>query len=257
MKVEVFSQGKIKNKNEDFFGYNKNTFIIADGATDKSGKKYKGKTGGELSSRIIVRECLNTKLNGIRLVKHLNKKINNLYQKFNVIHDKKNAKNRFTCGFICVRVLPKEILITYLGDLGFRINNKKIYQEIKKVDIINSKARAKFIKKTGDIEGGRKYIYPLLDKQFNYQNNPKHKLGYGITDGTKTPKKFIKVFKYQKENVKTLELFTDGYFDTPKGKTIKDWEKIYKQIEKKDPFKYKKYLSTKPNDDRTILIINF
>lgn len=257
MKVKVFSKGKNKNRNEDSFAYNKNTFVVADGATDKSGKLYKNKTGGEIVSKIITTKCLKTKLNDLELVNYINKEINDKYQKLNIIKEIKNPRNRFTGGFICARLLKEKLVITYLGDLGFRINGQKIYQEIKTVDLINSKARAEFIKKTGDIEGGRKHIFSLLEKQFSYQNNSRHKLGYGVVDGRKTPKKFIKIFEYPIKKIKTLELFTDGYFDIPKKTTLGDWEKMYKKIEKEDPFKYKKYLSTKSNDDRTIMIINF
>jgi hypothetical protein len=40
IKVTSFTKGKSEEKNEDFFGYNENTFVIADGLTDKSGEKY-------------------------------------------------------------------------------------------------------------------------------------------------------------------------------------------------------------------------
>jgi serine/threonine protein phosphatase PrpC len=257
VKVQFFSKGKVKNKNEDYFDYNKTCFVIADGTTDKSGKKYNGKTGGEIISKIIVKECLSTNINGIKLVNHLNNKIKKLYKKLNISKEVQDAKFRFACGFICVRIIKNKVLITYLGDLGYRINGSEIYQEKKQIDIKNSKARSRYIIKTNDTKGNRNHKIPLLLKQFEYQNNFKEPLGYGVIDGTDTPTKFVKTFEYELKTIHTIELFSDGYFDIPQEISIKSWEKTFKKVEKEDPDKWKKYKSTKSKDDRTIAIIQF
>jgi len=256
-KVQTFSKGKIENKNEDDFNYNETCFVIADGATDKSGRKYNNKTGGELISRIVVKQCLATDLNGIKLVNHLNSKIKELYIDLNIINDIQDPKFRFTCGFICVRIIDDKIIITYLGDLGFRINGFEVYQEIKQIDIDNSETRSKYIRETSDVKGGRDYMMPLLLKQFKYQNNPQEPLGYGVIDGTETPSKFVKTFKYNQSKIKTIELFSDGYFHIPQDVSIQAWEKSFEKVKKEDPDKWKKYKSTKSKDDRTIAIIKF
>jgi len=255
--VKTFSKGKIENRNEDYFDYNKNNFAIADGATDKSGRKYNNKTGEELVSNIVVKECLLTNLNGIELVNHINKKVNELYKDLKILDDIQDPKYRFSCVFICVRIKADKIIITYLGDLGFRINGTEIYQEIKQIDIENSETRSKYIQETNDVKGSRNHIMSLLLKQFKYQNNPQEHLGYGVIDGTKTPSKFVKTFEYDIKKIKTIELFTDGYFDIPHEVSIKSWEKIFEKVEKEDPDKWKKYKSTKSKDDRTIAIIEF
>jgi len=255
--VQTFSKGKIENKNEDYFDHNKTSFVIADGATDKSGKNYNGKTGGELVSRSIVKECLSTDLNGIKLVNHLNNKIKELYADLNITDEIQDPKFRFTCGFICIRVFGDKIVITYLGDLGFRINGSEIYQEKSQIDVDNSEARSKYIQETNDIDGSRNHIIPLLHKQFKYQNNPQDTLGYGVIDGTDTPAKFVKTFEYDLDKIHSIELFSDGYFDVPKEVSIEAWEKSFEKVEKEDPDKWKKYKSTKSKDDRTIAIIQF
>lgn len=255
--VKTFSKGKIKNRNEDYFDYNETCFVIADGATDKSGRMHNNKTGGELVSRIVVKECLSSILNGIELVNHLNKKVNKLYADLNILNETQNPKFRFTCGFICVRLVSDKIIITYLGDLGFRINGTEIYQETKQIDIDNSEERSKYIRETNDVKGSRDHIMPLLLKQFEYQNNPKDPLGYGVIDGTTTPSKFIKTFDYDLSKIKTMELFNDGYFDISQEVSIEAWEKSFEKVEKEDPDKWKKYKSTKSKGDRTIAIIEF
>ncbi len=257
VKVQTFSKGKTENKNEDYFDYNETCFVIADGATDKSGKKYNDKTGGELVSRIVVKECLSTNLNGTKLVIHLNKKVKELYADLNIINEIQDPKFRFTCGFICIRIIDNKILITYLGDLGFRINGSEIYQETKQIDIDNSEARSKYIRETNDVNGSRNHIMPLLLKQFEYQNNPAEPLGYGVIDGTNTPAKFIKFFEYDLDKIHTIELFSDGYFNIPQDVSIDTWGKSFKKVEKEDPNKWKKYKSTKSKDDRSVAIIEF
>ncbi|MBP9802272.1 hypothetical protein KBC40_01635 [Patescibacteria group bacterium] len=255
LKVQTFSQGKTAERNEDYFDYNKKNFVIADGSTDKSGRKYQGKTGGEIAAQLVVKSALSSDLNGVELIKFLNKKLANLYKKLGINKDIAQAQYRFTCACIVVRLIKEEIIITYLGNLGFRINAKNTYQEKIPIDLANAKLRAKYIKKTSDIKGSRDHIMPLLFKELEYQNHPTHHLGYGFIDGTNTPAKFIKVFKYPSDDVNLIELFTDGYFITPTGTTIDDWEKGAAKVEKEDPDKWKKYKSTKSKDDRTVAII--
>jgi serine/threonine protein phosphatase PrpC len=257
VKVLYFSKGKIEERNEDCFGYNDTCFAIADGATDKSGRKYDGKTGGELASRMVTDECQSSGLNGIEMVAHLNEKIAKLYRKLGILGDITDPKYRFTCGFVCVRVKDGKIIITYLGDLGFRINGDKAYREIKQVDIDNSDERARYIRATGNVPGSRNHVNPLVLKQYEYQNNENATLGYGVIDGTKTPNKFVKTFQYNLDEIKTIELFTDGYFLVPKVVSIGAWEEAHQRVETEDPDKWKKYKSTKSRDDRTVAIIEF
>lgn len=256
-KIYSFSRAGVVGKNEDFFGYNKNSFIVVDGATDKSGFMFKGRTGGEIISRLVVRESLRCKLNGEKLVVYLNKKVMEIYEKMKMLDQIKIPKNRFSCGFILGRIINNKLVITYLGDLGFRINNSYVYKEKKLVDIKNSEIRSKYIKETNDISGSRKYIIPFILNQFKYQNNKNHRLGYGVIDGTKTPYKFIKVFNYNVANIKTLEIFTDGYFSLAEKPLISSWENSFKKVKKEDPNKWIKYKSTKSKDDRTVLIVKF
>lgn len=255
IRVQTFSKGKTAERNEDYFDYNKTSFVIADGATDKSGRSYSEKTGGQIVSKLVVQEALSSALNGAELVDFLNKKVYQQYESLNITNDIARPQYRFTSGCIVVRIIAEQVFITYIGDLGFRINGNTVYQEVKQIDIDNAEERANYIKQTGDIHGSREHIKPLLLKQLEYQNNPQHPLGYGAIDGTTTPEKFIKTFQYPKKEIHLLELFTDGYFSIPSGTTISDWEKAFEKVEQEDPDKCKTHKSTKSNDDRTIAII--
>lgn len=253
--VQVFSVGKTPERNEDFWVYTKNSFVVCDGATDKSDKKYDDKTGGEIVSRLVGNACCETDLNGVELVNYLNARVMGLYEKLKIKDLVKDPKYRFSCDLVAARLINDKLVITYLGDMGFRINGAEFFQEHKQVDKETAEERARYIRETGNLAGSRNHIMPLLLKQFEYQNNPDHELGYGKIDGFKTPKKFVDVFNYDLHDVKTLEIFTDGYFDIPEGTTIQDWENMRKLIEEQDPNKCLEYKSTKANDDRTVMIV--
>jgi hypothetical protein len=255
--IDYFTKGKTQERNEDAFGYSQNTCIIADGATDKSGRKYNDKTWGEIVAQLIVHTCLSCSLNGVELVNYINEETNKIYKKLWILEDTQDARLRFSAGFICVRIIENKIIITYIWDLGFRINGNDVYRKVKQVDREWADARSKYIYETGDIEWSREYIMPLMFEQFKYQNNSKESRGYGVIDGIFTPPHFVEVFSYDISDVHTLELFTDGYFDVPWEVSIKWWEDIHKKVEKKDPYKYKHYKSTKSSDDRTVMIITF
>lgn len=256
IQVDTFSKGKVNNKNEDAFKNSDTCFVVADGATDKSNKKYDGKTGGEIVANLIVKLCIKSKLNGFELVEYINTELHKLYKKYRILSVTRDPMYRFTAVFVVARLIEDKIVVTIVGDVGLRINGNKKYQFANPNGEIHAKIRSDYIKKTGDIEGGRSQILPIIIEEYKYQNHPSHKLGYGVVDGTKTPKKYVEIFKYNVEDINTIELFSDGYYDEPKGTTIEDWERMYARIEKEDPYKYKKYLATKPKDDRTIMIIN-
>jgi hypothetical protein len=108
---------------------------------------------------------------------------------------------------------------------------------------------------TGDISGSRDFILPLLQRQLSYQNNGTHRLGYGVIDGTETPGRFIRTYRIPFSIIDTLELFTDGYPTLPLGTTIEDWEKAFADVQRRDPNRCLDFPSTKPTDDRTVLIL--
>lgn len=97
----------------------------------------------------------------------------------------------------------------------------------------------------------------------NYFNNPNSDLGFGIIDGKEVPEKFIKKHRYDLGSIKTLELFSDGYYVLPHSSNINSWEEKFFEGEKEDPLRWKKYASVKTSfpcqfsDDRTILIVTF
>lgn len=262
--VEQFTEGKVPERNEDSFGHNDHRFVLADGATDKSGRTYEGKTGGELVSRLIVTRALETELVGKEFVDDINAQLAELYSSLGIANEVADPKYRFSSTCILMHVGDSEISITAVGDSGFRINGSEVHQDFKPVDDESAEARSLFISEHLTLGGvteelqqqAREHILPLLVKQFEYQNNPTHELGYGVIDGSTTPEKFIQTLHLPKGEVQTIELFSDGYPAHPTNEiTIEAWEAAYAPANEKDPYRYKEYKSTKTRDDRTVAII--
>lgn len=204
VRVETFSEGKVKERNEDRFAYSDSTFVIVDGATDKSGRLHDGKTGGEIVAELVSNECLSVGLDGTELVRHLNKKVREKYIELGILEDTADPKFRFMCDFVQARVVSDRVVVTYVGELGFRINGAGVYKQEQQIDIENAERRAKYIAETGDIAGSRESILPFLLGQFEYQNVSGIPLGYGVIDGTETPDEYVKTFEYPLSSVRII-----------------------------------------------------
>jgi len=163
-KVIAFSKGKTSVSNEDHFGYNESTFIVADGATDKSGKKYKGKTGGEIISQLVVKKCLSSKKTGLSLVKELNEDVKKMYRSKNPAA-LRGGFYLYSSTLLCAKIKKQDLIITQVGETSFRINGKKVYTNFKLYDELVPGLRAEYIKKTGDVKNSRAFIFPLLQRR--------------------------------------------------------------------------------------------
>lgn len=252
--IEQFTEGKNPPKNEDLMGYNENTIVLSDGATDKSGQDFEGRTGGELAAEVVVKVSLGSEKTGEALVTDITTALNSLYEKINP-----NALNdsayRFAATLVVAKLVNDQLIITQVGDSSFRINGKETYTNNKIVDALTATTRKHYIELTGDVAGSRDYIMPLLKVQHIYQNNADSPLGYGVIDGSPVPPKFIQTFTFNKDDVTTLELVSDGYYGVfPEATTVDAYEALHKHIEETDPNKCGEFASTKLSDDRTIVI---
>jgi hypothetical protein len=159
---------------------------------------------------------------------------------------------------VVVCAIAGRLIITQVGDSSFRINGDTVFKNDKNIDFLTANARKEYIRLTGDIAGSRNFIMPLLKTQHIYQNNPDSPLGYGSIDGTPVPSKFIRTYSFDRNEVRTLELVSDGYYGAfPEEISIGAYETLYKHIQQIDPNKCKKFASTKMNDDRTVAVVQF
>lgn len=99
--------------------------------------------------------------------------------------------------------------------------------------------------------------------QGEYQNVTGKALAYGGLDGFPVPGQYVESRSYALKDIKTLELFSDGYFKPGKGFGVALWEEAFREVEATDPHKIDSYPSTKGTtptqltDDRTYLGIAF
>jgi hypothetical protein len=258
LNVEVSCEGRDTTKNEDFYGVNEKMIVVADGATDKSGQKYDGKTGGELASRVVVATCLETDLVGEDLVLEINQRIGKLYETYGIAERAvEQPEYRFGASFVACRIQDDVFVITFVGDVGFRINGTDVYQGTMRIDEDNARRRADYINAYG-VDGCAEYMQPFFLGQFVYQNiDNEDPYSYGSIDGVRTPTRFVGVRRIPLADLKTVELFTDGYIVPAPEPTIESWKATQVMVDQVDPLKINQYLEVKANDDKTILIKRF
>lgn len=263
--LSVFSAGKTNFRNEDAYGFNETTIILTDGATDKSNLKYevegqpgKYRTGGEVAADIVVQAALSNDLNGKEFVDTVTEAMRQYYDKYAPAALEHSGFRFSAGGTVLARVVADSLVITQIGDVAFRINEKDVHIDSNLMDYINASIRKRYIDRTGDIPGGREHIMPLLREQHVLHNNDTSDFGYGVLDGSEVPDKFICTFSFDLASIKTLELVTDGYMGSfPVQASVKAYEDMHSYIEEVDPHKINQFISTKPADDRTVLIANF
>ena len=99
--------------------------------------------------------------------------------------------------------------------------------------------------------------------QYGYCNRAGHSLGYAVLDGTHTQGPDVLSLSRPKSEVRSIELFTDGYMSCPAGTSVRDWEDEFFRLEAQDFHKcgafagVKGSTSTQFSDDRTVLTVHF
>ncbi len=109
-------------------------------------------------------------------------------------------------------------------------------------------------------------IERLLDRgisgQTRFQNNTTSPFSYAALDGFEVPLALVRVFDRPRASLRSIELFTDGYFKPGATPDVVAWEAAFAEVERVDPEKIDAYPSVKGThgrirtDDRTILIIH-
>lgn len=252
--TDSFTQGKQPPKNEDKFANTDTALILSDGATDKSGQSFDGRTGGEVASELVVNACLNNEETGEALVELATKAVNDFYRAHNPKALEDSAL-RISATLVAAKIIDDSLVVTQVGDSAIRINGTDIYDNDAALNIVTAQTRKNYIQATGDVATSRDFIMPLLKAQHVYQNNPDAPIGFGVIDGTPVPAKFVKTYTFLLDQIITIELVSDGYYGAfPAEVSAAAYEAIFSEVEQEDPDKCKKYPSTKTSDDRTVVI---
>lgn len=278
LKIEVLSVGKHKNSpslNEDGWIVTKNTFAVIDGSAPRINLKFEGKSSARFATDVVRNVLLTTSssLSGKELVAEITKELNKEIDRVGLRDTIQRAKEACPAAlFTAVRIVEDKIIITALGDVSCRLNGKVIHTCYFKTEELMVEKRIKAMKKAKEkdpsisdenlLAVGKEIIQEDLREQVKkYFNNPNSELGLGIINGESVPDKFIKTYVFDLKEVKTLELFSDGYFILPDNAEIESWEEAFFKGEKIDPLRWSKYPAVKGatkdmfSDDRTVLIV--
>jgi len=106
----------------------------------------------------------------------------------------------------------------------------------------------------------------LLDSgvsgQAHFANNTASPLSYAVLDGFEVPLPLVWVIDRPRAAIRSVELFTDGYFKPGASAAVADWEAAFADVERVDPEKIDRYPSVKGSagrlrtDDRTVVIVH-
>ena len=100
-----------------------------------------------------------------------------------------------------------------------------------------------------------------ISGQARFANNTASPLSYAVLDGFEVPLALVRVVDRSRASIRSIELFTDGYFKPGATATLGDWEAAFAEVEIVDPEKVARYPSVKGSsarmrtDDRTIVIV--
>lgn len=101
-----------------------------------------------------------------------------------------------------------------------------------------------------------------ISGQAQFANSLASPLGYGVLDGFEIPLPLVHVFDRPRAAIRSIELFTDGYFNLGATSALSDWEAAFAEVENADPEKIGCYPSVKGSagrmrtDDRTVVIVH-
>jgi hypothetical protein len=290
MRVETYTVGKGGEhadplKNEDVIDVNERGMVIADGSTTKNkelAKKFEaafdGKSGGRVAAEVVAEAALNSDLDGRALVDHISGRVHKLYEdRFpEALTETGEIRSEMAMATTFARVRydseTGEHVLTRVGDTSARVKFKNGTQQIfnseRAIDGVDAENRSIAIQEAlaaGDppevaIPKGREAILPSLNGQAaNYWNNPESEYGFGYVTGAHVPDEFIEVVHIPADQIESIELISDGYTYAPPDEypaeaSIPTWEEHIEAVHAADPDKYLQYLSTKPRDDRAIII---
>ena len=101
----------------------------------------------------------------------------------------------------------------------------------------------------------------VMTGQGQFQNNALSCLSYAVLDGFDVPMGLVRVIDRERATVRSIELFTDGYFEPANAPSVEAWEASFREVERIDPEKVDRYPGVKGStpgryaDDRTVIVV--
>lgn len=234
---------------EDRYCVTEHYACVIDGATDVSGKRYRGQTSGQLIAALLeegIRD-LPPKAEIGEIIRLLNKRLLETYKEMDIYNDiTENAHSLPSAAMVLYSRYHNRIWM--IGDCQCMLDGK-LHTNEKVVDTITAEARSLFLEaellRGKTIEGlldqdtGFEAILPFLQAQYEMQNTPvPTQFGYIAMTGFEFDLSQIKTVNVDPD-VKFLILASDGY---PRVRTtLLETEAELQQILDKDPLCFREY----------------
>lgn len=252
--IEKFIEGKKDSKScEDYIFHNDSYIAVIDGVTSKSDIFHGSLSGGQIAANIVIRnlEKSDKKISIDSFIKNINNDFISYYLE-NGIYDDVLVNKFNRCQCCCIIYQIETNTLWSIGDCKALVDNEVVEDFNKKVDVINSEARALYInseiEKGCSIESfkendtGRKYILELIKRGMQFSNSENKEWGYGVVDGFDIPNHLIKVIKLE-DDVREIVLSSDGYLKL--YNSLEESERFLFDYIDYDPLFIKEYKSTK------------
>ncbi|GHO65551.1 hypothetical protein KSC_044430 [Ktedonobacter sp. SOSP1-52] len=226
---------------------------VIDGATSKTSRRWDGQTGGRIGATVL-RDAFGTlppDATARQAVDQLTMALQQLYEQHKVVDImQSDPVQRAVASFIAVSFFRKEVWL--VGDCQCLLNQEHIVNT-KEVDRITSLARSMFLEaeiaqgksldQLRQEDTGRAFIFPLLERQMIFQNNPSAgQYWFPVLDGFHVPDEGIRVLPLP-EDITTIVLASDGY--PVLKETLVSSEQALQELLVEDPLLFRKCLSTK------------
>ena len=253
---------------EDGLFFSSHYLVVVDGASDKTGHRFDGHTGGWICKETILEvfRSLPGSEAPERIVGVINEALRERYKAYDIDY-RNDPQVRFSASLIWYDFDAHALYA--VGDCKARIDGKPYNAEEKTVDRLHSELRCEVLalqerdlSQPLEHDPGRDYILPLLKNQTEYQNraDAPESLQYWVIDGTDIPDEEIRRWSFS-EPPRVIELSSDGYAEFPSEMSVSGYEATLKELLEEDPNLAHRVKSTKglkPGntsfDDRTILI---
>ncbi|MFF2652223.1 hypothetical protein [Streptomyces sp. NPDC058045] len=200
---------------EDGFTTGSHFAAVVDGATDKTGARFDGLTGGRFVMRTITDAIpsLSPDSDAQTAVTALTRAV------AASLPEELPADIRPSASVTIYSALRREVW--QVGDVGFWFKGLPHQQPRKEVDRINASMRAAVLKaellrgtteqELARTDPGRSAILPLLRRQSSFANNPKAgRLAHAVIDGRPVPGKLVTV-RQVPDHITEVVLASDGY----------------------------------------------
>ncbi len=238
---------------EDLIHVSDHFIAVIDGATSKTARRWSRETGGKTAAHIISQAFsqIPREATACEATDLMTSMIYDVYKRFDVVETvEADAVQRMTASFAAVSLWRREVWL--IGDCQFLLGHKRVSNE-KVVDRISSDARALFleaeilrgatIEQLCQNDSGREFIYPLLERQSEFQNNSYVKeYWYPVVDGFPIPTDGIIVQRIP-TNIESIVLATDGY--PILRNSLKESEAALQKILLNDPLMFREHKTTK------------